>query len=129
MTFETDRVPTRAAITLLEPASLPPSGTPDKLGANNGEALGSEPVLNVSALAAPAIPGRINGAAAGWILDDVSTTKGTASSSARKAPILYDWISFITSSGTSDSGTPCDSHSNLLKAGPRILQLWNEWSD
>ena len=65
MTLETDRVPTRAAITLLEPASLPPSGTPDRLGANNGEAFGRAPVLNVSALAAPAIPGRINGDAAG----------------------------------------------------------------
>ena len=91
MTLPTERVPTRAAITLPDPASLPPSGTPDnRLGTNSGELAGFGGILNVSALAAPAMPGRIKGGAAGCMVEDVSTTIGTASSSAKKAPILYD---------------------------------------
>ena len=78
-------------MTLLDPTSLPLSGTPGiLLGANNGELAEFGVILNVSALAAPAIPGRANGRFGGWIVEDVSTTTGIASSSARKAPILYD---------------------------------------
>ena len=62
MTLATERVPTRAAITLLDPTSLPLSGTPViRLGANRGELAGFGVILNVSAPAAPAIPGRTKG--------------------------------------------------------------------
>ena len=125
ITFATDRVPTKAAITLLDSTSRAPSGTPDSIvGASKGEVALFGGILKVSALAAPAMPGRINGPGGGWMADDVSTTIGVASSSAKKAPTLYDWISFITSSGTSDSGTPCDSHKSRLNAGPNMFQLW-----